>query len=405
MRSGWLRCVAVVPLVFLLSCGSSSKSGFVYLVSQGTSPGSISAYSLNLGSGVLNSTNGALTQTGKSVDTGTQPTVLVFDPTGSFAYTANFGSDDISSFTVNKDGSLTAASGTTKLTNATRPVNLAIDSGAHFLFVANQGNVITNVLGNVSVFAIGSGGALSEVAGSPFAMQATSPPLPFAPVAPLPVAVGVSNQGNFLYVADQANNAVLAFSFDSTTGALTAIPGTCANPGPCLGFPVGTAPSAVFSPAAGNFLYVANASSNDIYEFMINTSSTQGAPDGSLSPITAATTKVAAGVGPIAMITDPTVKYFYVLANQGSQVLGFTFNHVTGLLTPLSANGGTVSTGANPVAFTIRSNGTTNGNYWLITSNNGASSVSTYGLEITTGALTPLPQLTGPLAPYGIGSR
>ena len=97
MRSGWLRCVAVlVPLVFLLSCGSSSGSGIVYLVSQGTSPGTITAYSLNLSSGLLNSTNGALTQTGNSVNTGIQPTVLLFNPTHTFAYTANFGSNDIS---------------------------------------------------------------------------------------------------------------------------------------------------------------------------------------------------------------------------------------------------------------------------------------------------------------------
>jgi 6-phosphogluconolactonase (cycloisomerase 2 family) len=403
MRSGWLRCVAVVlSSVFLLSCGSSSKSGFVYLVSQGSSPGTVTAYSLNLGSGLLKSSNGALTQTGKSANAGTQPTVLLFDPKQSFAYTANFGSADITTFTVNKDGSLAVAQASTKLTSATHPVNLAMDPGAHFLFVANEGDSTTR--GNVSVFSIGPGGALTEVAGSPFAVQETSPPLPVLPVSPLPSAVAVSNQGNFVYVTDQANNAVLPFSFDPTAGALTAISGTCAGAVPCLGVVVGSAPSAVFSPAAGNFLYVANASSNDIYEFKINTS-VLGTPDGSLSPITASTTIVPAGVGPIAMISDPTVKYFYVLANQGSQVIGFTFNHVTGLLTQLSTNGGTVSTGANPVGFAIRSNGTTNGNYWLFTSNNGASSISSFGLEITTGALTPLPQLTSPLAPYGIGVR
>jgi len=397
MRSGWLRCVALVlSSVFLLSCGSSSKSGFVYLVSQGTSPGTVTAYSLNLGSGLLKSSNGALTQTGKSANAGTQPTVLLFDPKQSFAYTANFGSADITTFTVNKDGSLAVAQASTKLTSATRPVNLAMDPGAHFLFVANEGDSTTP--GNVSVFSIGSAGALTEAPGSPFSVHETSPPLPVLPVAPLPVAVGVSNQGNFLYVADQANNAILPFSFDSSTGALTAISGTCAGPGPCLGVVVGSAPSAVFSPAAGNFLYVANAGSNDIFEYAINT-------DGRLSPITASSTTVPAGIGPIAMITDPTVKYFYVLANQGSQVIGFTLNHVTGALTQLSTNGGTVSTGANPVGFAIRSNGTTNGNYWLFTSNNGASSISSFGLEITTGALTPLPQLTSPLAPYGIGVR
>jgi 6-phosphogluconolactonase len=409
MRSGWLRCVAVAgSLTFLLSCGgSSSKSASFYLVSQGSTPGTISAYSLDLKHGTLSSTNGALTPVGKSAPTGSQPTALILDPTQSFAYVANYGDDSVSTFTVNKDGSLAAAQSTTPVatstTPATRPIALAMDSGGHFLFVANQGIFLNdptlNIPGSVSVFSTGSS-ALTQVAGSPFVLKETSPPLPLAPSQPLPVALAVSNQGNFLYVADRTNGAVAAFSFDATSGALTRIPGTCPGLAPCFGFLVGTAPSAVFSPPAGNFLYVANAGSNDIYEFSINT-------DGSLSPSAAANgaaqVTIATGVGPTALISDPGAKYLYALANQGSQITGYTINHVTGLLTALSANGGTVSTGANPVAMAIRSDGNSNGNFWLFTANYGANSVSTFGLTYTTGALSPLPQLTSPLAPYGVG--
>jgi 6-phosphogluconolactonase len=402
MRSGWLPCVAMAAGALLLaSCGSSSKSAFVYLASQGTSPGIVTAYSVNLGSGLLNSSNGALVQTGNSVKAGTQPTVLLFDPTSSFAYVANFGSNDISLFTVNKNGSLTASSGTTALTNAARPAALAMDSGAHFLFVANQGLAASTtnpvaIPGNVSVFAIGSGGALSEVAGSPFGIQETSPPLSFNPIAPFPSGVAVSHQGNFVYVSDQANNAVVSFSFDSTSGVLTPIAEGCAQ---CFGVNVGTAPSALLSPPAGNFLYVANSSSNDIFEFAINPN------DGTLSPIQAKTTTIAAGVGPIAMTTDPAAKYFYALANGGSQVTAFTLNQVTGELSAITGANGTVSTGANPVAFTLRSDGSLDGNFWLFVSNNGGSTISTYSMQGTTGKLSALPQLTSPLSPYGIGSR
>jgi 6-phosphogluconolactonase (cycloisomerase 2 family) len=391
-----------LSLVFLLSCGSSSKSGFIYLATQGTSPGQVSAYKVNLGNGLVNSNNGVLVQTGKSVSAGTQPTVLLFDPTSSFAYTANFGSNDISTFTVNKDGSLTASSSTTALKNAVRPTGLAMDPGAHFLFVANQGLAVsqsnpTAIPGNVSVFSIASGGALTEVSGSPFSIQETAPPLPFNPVAPFPSAVAVAHSGNFVYVADQANNAVVSFSYDSTSGALTPIAETCPQ---CFGTNVGNSPSAVFSPPVGDFLYVANSSSNDIYEFVINA-------DGTLSPLNGSTsaTTVAAGVGPISMTTDPSAKYFYALANQGSEVTGYTLNQVTGALTAITGAGGTVSTGANPVAFTLRSDNSRDGNFWLFVSNNGASSVSTYSMEGTTGKLTALPQLTSPLAPYGIGTR
>jgi len=123
-------------------------------------------------------------------------------------------------------------------------------------------------------------------------------------------------------------------------------------------------------------------------------------------PISTTTTVVGTGVGPIAMLTDPTAKYLYALANGGSQITGYTVNHVTGALTAITvANGGTVSTGANPVAFTIRSDGSTSGNFWVMTSNFGSNTVSTFLLNGATGALVPLPQLTSPVGPFGIAAR
>lgn len=397
MRSGCLRCVAVLcSLVFLLSCGGSSgKSATLYLVSQGADPGSVSAYSVSLKNGTIHSSNGALTPDGKEAATGTQPSALLFDPTQSFAYVANTVSNNISTFTVSKDGSLTAGSTTDA---GKRPVALAMDPGAHFLFVANEGVFVSptdptqNIPGSVSVFSIGSGGALTEVAGSPFVIQETAPPLLTTPNQPQPESLAVSNQGNFLYVADRNNSSVVGYAFDSTTGVLSPVPGQA--------FPAGSSPTVVFSPPAGNFLYVANAGSNDIFAFSVN-------GDGSLSAVTTSgsTTQftISTGIGPIALLSDPGAKYIFALANGGSQITGYTMNHVTGLLTAVVA--ATASTGANPVAFTIRSDGSKNGDFWIFTSNFGGNSVSTFKLTYATGALNPVPQLTAPLAPYGIGIR
>jgi 6-phosphogluconolactonase (cycloisomerase 2 family) len=275
-----------------------------------------------------------------------------------------------------------------------------MDPAAHFLFVANEGVFVSNtdptlnIAGNLSVFSIGPGGALTAVPNSPFPLLETSPPLPVTTAQPLPSAVAVSNQGNFVYVADRTNGCVLGFSFDSTTGALSPVPNQTVV--------VGNAPNAVFSPPTGNFLYVANAGSNDIYEFIINS-------DGSLSSITTVgtTTPVIAttGNGPIAMLSDPPAKFLFVLANQGNQVQGYLINHVTGVLSPVALTTGVASTGAGPVALAIRSDGNANGNYWLFTSNNGASTVSTFSLVYNTGTLNPLPQLAAPLAPYGVAAR
>jgi 6-phosphogluconolactonase (cycloisomerase 2 family) len=183
---------------------------------------------------------------------------------------------------------------------------------------------------------------------------------------------------------------VAGFAFDSA-GALSSVPGQF--------YKVGTTPRALLSPSVGTFLYVANAGSDDIFELFINA-------DGSLMPITNSTTTIPAGVGPIAMLTDPNAKYLLALANGGSQITSFSINRVTGALSAVGTNGtGVVSTGANPVAFTIRSDGSTSGNFWVFTSNFGANSVSSYAMNGSTGTLSALPQLTGPVAPYGIATR
>src|SRR5215470_20128454 len=93
MRSGWLRCALVVgSLSMFVSCGSSGRSALVYLVSQGSVPGTISTCKLDLKKGTLASDNGALKATGKSANTGTQPMALLFDPSNTFAFVADFGS-------------------------------------------------------------------------------------------------------------------------------------------------------------------------------------------------------------------------------------------------------------------------------------------------------------------------
>ena len=415
MRSGWLRCALVVgSLSVLVSCGSSNKSALVYLVSQGSNPGTISAYKLDLKKGTLSSDNGALTATGKSANTGTQPQALLFDPSQTFAFVADFGSPsdpgtdnskkngDIAVFSIAKDGALASVGITSFPVDdclSSNPVSLATDAQGKFLFVAVR--TFYNVNGSASCLANPSNGTAGPgyVAAFPISsgtlgtMVSAAIPVPAGPPGtniPDPTSVGVANTLNYIYVTDGVNNTVVGFAYDTTSGALTSVPGQF--------FAVGKLPSAVISPPEGTFLYVANGNSDDIYEFFINA-------DGSLQPITNATVTIPTGVGPVAMLTDPNAKYLYALANGGSQIHGYTINRVTGALTAVGVNGGAVSTGANPVAFTIRSDGSTSGDYWVFTSNFGANTVSSYALNGATGVLTALPQLTGPVAPYGIAAR
>lgn len=419
MRSGWLRCVLVVgSLAMFVSCGSSSKSSLVYIASQGTNPGTISAYKLNLKNGTLSSSNGALTATGKSINTGTQPNALIFDPTNTFAFVADFGSPldpgtdntvksgDVMAFSIAKDGTL-ASVGTaipippTPTNNdcfSSNPVALAMDKDGKFLFVAvqtffnvngsaacpgNQPNG-TSGPGYITAYPVSSG-----TLGTPVSATIPFPPGPAGSNIPQPTAVAVANGLNYVYVTDGVNNTVVGFAFDTTSGALSSVPGQF--------LAVGKIPRAVLSPPQGTFLYVANSGSDDIYEFFINA-------DGSLMPVSNTTTTISSGVGPIAMLTDPNAKYLFALANGGSQINAYTINRVTGALLAVAPNGGQVSTGTNPVAFTLRSDGSTSGNFWMFTSNFGSNTISSYALNGANGALSALPLLTGPEAPYGIAA-
>ena len=92
-----------------------------------------------------------------------------------------------------------------------------------------------------------------------------------------------------------------------------------------------------------------------------------------------------------------------MVGTQSNQILGYRLNQVTGALTAL--NPAFVSTGATPVAATIRNNNIVNGDYWIVVSDYQANAVSTIQFINSTGAMTVLPQIVGPVAPFGIGSK
>lgn len=375
----------------------------MYLATQSNQ--SVTAYSLNLSSGVLNSSNGGLVANGKAVATGVQPMAMILNPAQTTGFVADFLSNDIAHFSINKDGTL-GSSGTTALkAPASRPVALAMDPGGKFLFVADQGDpnnapactlqdpaYPANCAARVSVFSIDGQGGLTEVPNSPFPLLTSQEAGTFS-AAISPTGLTVSNQGNFLYVTEQSNNILVGFAFDGSSGALSELTST-----PIV---VGTAPSAVHSPATGNFLYVANAQSNNVSEFTIDSTT------GVLTPIAGSPVSAQTGPASIASITisaNSNTTYVYVVNNGANSISGFTLNQVTGVLKPL--NPATVSTGSGPVAATIRSDGKVAGNYWMLVSDNGVNAVTTFELTSATGGLSVLPQLVSlGQAPWGIASR
>jgi 6-phosphogluconolactonase len=365
---------ALLPLLlfWLAGCGSSnsiaSGAGVLYVTAQGDS--SVSAFSVNLGSG-------ALSQIGSSIATGTVPAAVAATPSVNALFVANSASNSVSGYTINSDGSLAAASGSTP--TGTTPTALAIDPGGRFLFVANQGS------SSISVFSI-SGTGLTQVAGSPFT---TIPAGLSYPNGTLPSGLAVSASGKFLYVANLFANFVSAFSV-SASGVLTP-----------LGVPfytTGLQPAGLAITPKGDFLYVANSGnpSNSVSAFAIcDTVVTSCAdvnnPDGKLKEITGS--PFPAGLGPVAIAVDPFFNFVYVVDKGSNSVSQYSFSGGTGVLSPLSP--GTISTGVTPVSIGVLSgatgtnlgNTTTNPTDYVYVANSGSGTVSTFALTTSNGLL------------------
>lgn len=89
------------------------------------------------------------------------------------------------------------------------PLSVAVDGLGKFAYTTSSGEA------NVSAYAInGSNGALSPIAGSPFASGA------------YPSWVTVDPSNRFAYVANSASNNVSAYWIDSGNGSLTEMPGS-----------------------------------------------------------------------------------------------------------------------------------------------------------------------------------
>jgi 6-phosphogluconolactonase len=364
--AGWL---GAVWLLCLIGCSSSTSSisgtGALFLSTQGDSL--VSAFSIDL-------SKGTIATKGKGVATGTMPSAMIMAPSGNALFIANSATNDISSYTVKSDGTLTAASGTQPAGNT--PVSMAMDSAGKFLFVANLGLQSNPASGTISVFSV-QDAALTKVPGSPFPTAA-----PLASSGTGPSAVAVTPDGKFLYVANQFDATVTEYSVDAS-GTLTQEPSVG----------VGTNPSALTITPDGGFLYVANAGSSNVSAFaicgqVVTSCADPTRPDGRLSVVPGS--PFPAGLGPAFIVADTSGKFLFVVDRLSNQVSQYKISTGTGGLTANTS--AVISTGLNPVWAAVRNGttvvtatgGTTN---FLYLANLGASSISVYGFDSTVGLL------------------
>jgi 6-phosphogluconolactonase len=264
----------------IVSVAVEPRGRFVYAVNEvpydvatgTTPPGNVFAYSLDASTGALTAAPGSPFPTGKS------PKAIAFDPGGNFAYVANYASQDLSIYAIDRTtGALVSKGSGPPVCNGGFPKSITVDPRGTFVFVTGVTNGgVPTTDGYITVCAIdASTGALSGLTNNNFWLSGQSS-----------AAVAAEPSGKFVYVVNNGSNDVSAYAVDAGTGTLTPVAGSP--------FPAGIGPIAISVDLSGKFAFVLDAGSSpgQILTFSIG-------PTGALSQLPGGATKV--GSGPVAI--------------------------------------------------------------------------------------------------------
>lgn len=150
---------ATLPTAFAYPGGITIDPTSSYAYLSNIDGNTVSEYGIGA-DGTLSSLNPA------SVATGTEPVFLAFDPTGTYAYEANYTVDvssatgTVSQYAVGTGGQLTALTPSTVLAGI-GPGWIAFDPFGKYAYVSNLGN--GTLPGTVSEYAIGTDGTLTLI--------------------------------------------------------------------------------------------------------------------------------------------------------------------------------------------------------------------------------------------------
>jgi DNA-binding beta-propeller fold protein YncE len=272
-------------------------------------------------------------------------------PAGTFLYAV--GSTGLLGYSIAPaTGVLTALTGSPFTASAGAPdgsSGMLIDRTGKFLYVPAKS--AAQILG----FSIGSSGALSPLAGSPFSLGTATGTVAYAPI--------LDPSSKFLFVPSNVTTGtpmpgLSAFTIDSTSGALTAVAG---SPYPISSFGLAVDPATKYLYATGT---------NAIHAFTIATS-------GALTEITGSPF-ASGGQNPVTLVVNPAGTTLYV-GNNGTTTTVNAFS--IGANGALTANGAGVSA-PNPQAMAIDAAGK-----FLFVSDGGNNNLNVFSIA-SSGALT-----------------
>jgi 6-phosphogluconolactonase len=171
--------------------------------------GGVSAYSINQTTGALTALSTPTYPVGSS---SSSPAYATWDPTGTYMYIAD-GDTTITTYTLGTDGALTSENTSTVAASATFLNSVAVTPNGSYLYAVDAGNGTTN--GGLYAFSLTSGvPSTTPLSGSPYALGISPSTITIDPTGAL---IAVNNVGDGVNVA---NSSISLFTIGSG-GALT----------------------------------------------------------------------------------------------------------------------------------------------------------------------------------------
>jgi 6-phosphogluconolactonase len=246
--------------------------------------------------------------------------------------------------------------------------SLVLHPSGKYLYAANPGQNENDV----SQFTIASDGVLTEV--FPRASVASNG-MGQPAGGSLPEILVMDPAGNYLYVANAGSNNISVFSIDSSTGVLTQLANSP--------FTIGLPPLNMALTPSGSFLFVSGSGSQTglIAGFSVNAGVLQLVSESS-----------SFGTIPNGLAIDPSGSYLYVTNTGSNAISAFTIGS-SGALTEISGSPLSNTTYAYPITLILDPTGS-----YLYVANQGSSNVSVYSVTSSTGLPVPLTSSTSTFA-------
>lgn len=285
---------------------------YLYAVNEGDpdhpTTGSVSAFRIDAETGMLTFLN-------KVDSEGAAPCHISVDRTGKFVFVANFTAGNVGSWRIEEDGSLGALASLVQHEGSSvhprqegpHAHEVVVSEDNTHLFVPDLG------MDKVMVYNINA---------ETGALTANNPPAAMLNPGTGPRHMVFSPDGSHAYVIGEINSTITTFSFDAANSAFTSTQVISTLP---EGFEGETSTAEIEISADGKFVYGSNRGHDSIAVFAVSPS------DGTLSPVEYTPIQ---GRTPRNFVIDPSGAYLFSENQDTNNIVQFSRNAQTGMLTP-----------------------------------------------------------------------